>query len=140
MNRPAFNPAVLAKNRLYRETFTVVIPASDSVTFTKTITANRGDLRSITLKVAGGTDVEYSEVEFDLDDNGTKFLINDNLLPYSPSYLEDKPRQIPIVIDQNGRLGTTFRNSGLGATMRVVVVLFFWPPYDDAFRNVNIGG
>ena len=63
MVRPPFNPQVLAKNRLYRETFKVVIPANDTISGSKTITANRGDVREVQVRVAGGTDIEYNEVK-----------------------------------------------------------------------------
>jgi len=136
--RPPFTPEHLHKNRLYRQTERFEIAADDTTTGSIRVTANRGAVRAVQVRVAGGTDSEYAAVEFDIDDNGTKFLISDNLLAHSSSYFEDKPRTIPITIDENGVIGLVFRNSGEADTIRVIIVLLFWPPYDDSFRNTNL--
>ena len=119
---------------LYRETKRVVIPASDTESNSVTVTANRGDVRAVGIICAGGTDIEYSEVEIVLDDNGKSFLQKDNLLAYAPSYRSKEMVVTPILLHQNGKLNYSFKNIGVGATMVAVIVLFYYNPFDDNLR------
>lgn len=124
----------LQLNGLYTETRKIVIPANDTVENAINITAQRGDVKGVGITVAGGTDVQYSEVEFTLSDNGKSFNQKDNLLPYSPNYRFDKRSITPVLLKQNGELNYSFKNSGGTATMVVIITLFFYNPFDNSLR------
>jgi len=124
----------LIKDGLFRQTKRIVIPANDTESNSLTITANRGDVRAVSIIVAGGTDLEYSEVEVVLDDNGKSFLQKDNLLAYSPNYRYDKRIVTPVLLRQNGKLNYSFKNIGAGATMIAVIELYFYNPFNENLR------
>ena len=126
--------AELRQNGLYRETKTIIIPASDIVENAINITAQRGNVQAVSLVVVGGTDLEYSEVTFTLSDNGKSFLQKDNLLAYSPEYRYKERTVTPVKLMQNGELNYSFSNAGAGATMKVIIELYYYNPFDVSLR------
>lgn len=123
----------LKRNGLYRETITIVIPAGTRVEQNRTITAQRGNVKAVGLVVANGTDLQYSQVEFTLANNGFGFLQKDNLLAYAPSYRSKEPVITPMELDENGVLNQTFDNQSAVA-ITAIIILYYYNPFDLSLR------
>ncbi len=115
------------KTGLYKQTEKVTVAASATTSSDLTIRTDRGDVHSIGIVVAGGTEIQQQQVDMTLSNNGISFIETDGLLRWSSNYRNNKIIIIPIVLLEGGTVNATFVNPN-AVVIEVGIELYYSDP------------